>query len=82
MVLSKRKWGIAAQSYLNGTIYGTANVETTSALLLAYDEELIIEVRYHPFGQAVVLIALTVLVGMISIIYFVLRDQKKVRETK
>jgi len=78
----KENGGIAAQSYLNGTIYGTANVETTSALLLAYDEELIIEVRYHPFGQAVVLIALTVLVGMISIIYFVLRDQKKVRETK
>ena len=33
--------GIAAQSYLNGTIYGTANVETTSILLLAYNEEAI-----------------------------------------
>jgi len=37
----KENGGIAAQSYLNGTIYGTANVETTSALLLAYNEELI-----------------------------------------
>lgn len=33
--------GIASQSYLNGTIYGTANVETTSILLLAYNEEAI-----------------------------------------
>lgn len=31
--------GIATQSYLNGTIYGTANVETTSILLLAYNDE-------------------------------------------
>lgn len=31
--------GTAAQSYLNGTTYGTANVETTSILLLAYNEE-------------------------------------------
>lgn len=33
--------GIAAQSYLNGTIYGTANVETTSILLLAYNDEVL-----------------------------------------
>jgi len=33
--------GIAAQSYLNGTTYGTANIETTSALLLAYNQELL-----------------------------------------
>lgn len=37
----KGNGGIAAQSFLNGTIYGTANVETTSALLMAYDEPLI-----------------------------------------
>lgn len=37
----KENGGIATQSYLNGTIYGTANVETTSAVLLAYNEELI-----------------------------------------
>lgn len=33
--------GIATQSYLNGTIYGTANVETTSILLLVYNNEAI-----------------------------------------
>lgn len=37
----KDNGGIASQSYLNGSVYGTANVETTSALLLAYNEELI-----------------------------------------
>lgn len=37
----KDNGGIATQSHLNGTIFGTANVETTSALLLAYNEELI-----------------------------------------
>ena len=37
----KGNGGIASQSYLNGTIYGTANVETTSILLLAYNEEAI-----------------------------------------
>lgn len=37
----KENGGIATQSCLNGTIHGTANVETTSALLLAYNEELI-----------------------------------------
>jgi hypothetical protein len=36
----KDNGGVASQSYLNGSIYGTANVETTSALLLAYNEEL------------------------------------------
>jgi flagellar basal body-associated protein FliL len=35
----KANGGIASQSYLNGTIYGTANVETTSILLLAYNNE-------------------------------------------
>ena len=33
--------GITTQSWLNGLIYGTANAETTSALLLAYNYELI-----------------------------------------
>jgi hypothetical protein len=33
--------GIASLSYMNGSVYGTANVETTSALLLAYDYDLI-----------------------------------------
>ncbi len=37
----KENGGIASQSYFNGSIYGTANVETTSALLLAYNQELI-----------------------------------------
>lgn len=37
----KANGGIATQSYLNGTIYGTANVETTSILLLAYNDEAI-----------------------------------------
>jgi len=33
--------GITTQSWLNGTFYGTANTETTSALLLAYNDQLI-----------------------------------------
>jgi hypothetical protein len=37
----KENGGTAALSYLNGTIYGSANVETTSAILLAYNAELI-----------------------------------------
>jgi len=41
----KGNGGIAAQSYPNGTIYGTANIETTSALLLAYNEEIISNFR-------------------------------------
>ncbi len=34
-----RNGGIATQSYFNGTTYGTANVETTSILLMAYNEQ-------------------------------------------
>jgi len=37
----KEDGGIASQSYFNGSIYGTANVETTSALMLAYNQELV-----------------------------------------
>ena len=33
--------GITTQSWLNGTVYGTANAEATSALLLAYNDPLI-----------------------------------------
>ena len=33
--------GITTQSWLNGSRYGTANAETTSALLLAYNDQLI-----------------------------------------
>jgi len=33
--------GIASLSYLNGTVRGTADVETTSALLLAYNDQLV-----------------------------------------
>jgi hypothetical protein len=33
--------GIASLSHLNGTVYGMANVETTSALLLAYNDQLV-----------------------------------------
>lgn len=40
----KTNGGIATQGYLNGTVYGTANVETTSALLLAYNPELLFNV--------------------------------------
>jgi hypothetical protein len=37
----KQNGGIATLSYLNRSVYGTANVETTSALLLAYDQGLL-----------------------------------------
>ncbi len=38
----KQNGGMAAQSYSNGSVYGTANVETTSAFLLGYDQGLLI----------------------------------------
>ena len=37
--------GIASLSYMNGTVYGTANIETTSALLLSYNDKLIERLR-------------------------------------
>ena len=37
----KENCGIASLSYINGVVYGTANVETTSILLLSYNDELI-----------------------------------------
>ena len=39
----KTNGGIATQSYFNGTIYGTANVETTSVLILAYNPKLALD---------------------------------------
>ena len=37
--------GIASLSYLNGTVYGMANAEATSALLLAYNDQLVDRLR-------------------------------------
>jgi hypothetical protein len=37
----KGNGGIAAKSYFNGSLDGTANIETTSAILLAYNKDLI-----------------------------------------
>jgi len=39
------KGGITTESWLDGSHYGTANTETTSALLLAYSEQLIDRLR-------------------------------------
>jgi len=40
--------GIASLSYMNGSVYGTANIETTSALLLAYNYDLIHRLMKRP----------------------------------
>jgi hypothetical protein len=67
--------GIATQSYLNGTIYGTANVETTSILLLAYNEEAIARFMNTPGIGAYYYLACTLLalfmitIALIAIAY-------------
>lgn len=69
----KENGGIATQSYLNGTIYGTANIETTSILLLAYNEELI--EKFHPpiFLLEIIFLAFLILVIGIVIIFIIRR---------
>jgi hypothetical protein len=41
--------GITTQSWLNGSLFGTANTETTSALLLAYNDKLVSNL-HNSFG--------------------------------
>ena len=82
----KENGGIAAQSYLNGTVYGTANIETTSALLLAYNEELISRFRnlkgqttfqpsLDPMLVTAVLMALIATVTIVA--YFIVKKKSK-----
>jgi len=82
----KDNGGIAAQSYLNGTIYGTANIETTSALLLVYNEELVSRFRsmqdqttFQPsIDPMLVAAVLIILIAIVSIVgYFVVKKSKK-----
>ncbi|MEM3404251.1 MAG: hypothetical protein QXJ17_06940 [Nitrososphaeria archaeon] len=84
----KENGGIAAQSYLNGTIYGTANVETTSALLLAYDQELIGRFRSlqsqtnhgFPLDLMMVLVSSIILIVIVFIIiYFAIEIKKRLK---
>lgn len=73
----KENGGIAAQSYLNGTIYGTANVETTSALLLAYNDELIR--KFHFQISPLIILGVGILaIGVILV--FILTKRKTKRE--
>lgn len=77
----KENGGIAAQSYLNGTIYGTANIETTSILLLAYNEELI--EKFHPPTLSLGIIFLASMILLIIIFIMIRRllqdDFKSIR---
>ncbi len=69
----KENGGIAAQSYLNGTIYGTANIETTSILLLAYNEELI-EKFHSPISlYLIIFLASVILVIGIILVFIMIR---------
>ncbi len=68
----KENGGIATQSYLNGTIYGTANIETTSILLLAYNEELI--EKFHPqISLEIIFLASVILVIGIVLVLIMIR---------
>lgn len=72
----KENGGIAAQSYQNGTIYGTANVETTSALLLAYNEELIRTFHPQTSLDLTIVIVIVILVAVL-ILTFILARRKR-----
>ncbi|MEM2873639.1 MAG: hypothetical protein QXD82_05685 [Nitrososphaerales archaeon] len=68
----KENGGIATQSYLNGTIYGTANIETTSILLLAYNEELI--EKFHPqISLEIIFLSSVILVIGIVLVLIMIR---------
>ena len=68
----KENGGIAALSYLNGTVYGTANVETTSILLLAYDENLLYRFRRPSLDQPLSTTILPTVILMIAIVLTIL----------
>jgi hypothetical protein len=73
----KENGGIASQSYFNGTIYGTANVETTSALLLAYNEEVLQRFRGSNEGSSYIfmwsIVVFSILATIILISYMLRR---------
>jgi len=72
--------GIATQSYLNGTIYGTANIETTAALLLAYNEELIegFQSVMPPVGDEVIIIVLgAVMAAIVTMVFIALKRRAR-----
>ncbi|MEM2074029.1 MAG: hypothetical protein QXG36_08980 [Nitrososphaeria archaeon] len=74
----KESGGIATYSYFNGTIYGTANVETTSILLLAYNNELISKFRKPTLNQIqYITILTTVALLVITYPYYLRRRSKK-----
>jgi hypothetical protein len=72
----KENGGIAAQSYLNGTIYGTANVETTSALHLAYNDELIRKFHFQNLACIVIIVLGVVILAIGVILVFILTKRK------
>jgi len=65
----KENGGIAAQSFLNGTIYGTANVETTSALLLAYNGESIGKFHSQTSLALIIFLGIVILMAVLILIF-------------
>ena len=68
----KENGGIAAQSHFNGTIYGTANVETTSALLLAYNDKTIGKFHSQILDYMLILV-IVILVAIIIFVFIIVR---------
>lgn len=61
--------GITTQSWLNGSRFGTANTETTAALLLAYNDELISYI-HDGFGIADIWSFLVTMILILSLTTF------------
>ena len=72
----KGNGGIAAESHLNGTIYGTANIEATAALLLAYNDELIERFRpiKPPDEQVIIIVLGVVITAIVTTVFIALSD--------
>jgi hypothetical protein len=72
--------GITSQSWLNGSVYGTANAEATSALLLAYNDQLIVDLRQSYANTVIFFFSIIVLLTLITVSIIIILKSRRIRQ--
>ena len=72
--------GITSQSWLNGSVYGTANAEATSALLLAYNDQLILDIRQSYVNTVIFFVSIIVILTLIMVSIIIILKSRRIRQ--
>ena len=72
--------GIASQSWLNGSVYGTANAEATSALLLAYNEQLVLNIRMSYVNTVLFFVSIIMILILITVSLIIILKSRRIRQ--